>query len=86
LHVIVDFLRDISPSFTQETYDLITNNCNHFANTFAEFLTGKGIREDIVRLPEEVMSSAMGRMLVPVMESMQARLRSVEMESATARN
>ena len=27
-----DFLTEIKPRFTQETYDLIRNNCNNFSN------------------------------------------------------
>jgi hypothetical protein len=36
------------------TYDLIRNNCNHFANTICEYLTGHGIPNHIVDLPAMV--------------------------------
>lgn len=47
----MDFLKDISSRFTQETYHVFEHNCNNFTNECAHFLLGKGIPDDIVNLP-----------------------------------
>ena len=41
--VFEDFLREVHPKFTSTTYDIVSNNCNHFTNEAAEFLLGAGI-------------------------------------------
>lgn len=69
------YLRSISSQFTQATYDLINNNCNHFADTVCRFLTGHGIPESIVDLPRIVFSTPNGAMLRPMIESMQNNIR-----------
>ncbi|MCS4558913.1 C97 family peptidase, partial [Shewanella sp. C32] len=58
--VFEDYLRDISPRYTAETYRLLSHNCNNFSNEVAQFLVGAGIPDYILNLPAEVMSSPMG--------------------------
>lgn len=41
--MIRDFLEDVAPRFNAGTYDLLSNNCNTFADALCEFLVGKGI-------------------------------------------
>ena len=65
------FLRTINHQFTQSTYNLITNNCNNFADTICQFLTGHGIPTHIVDLPRIVFSTPGGAMLRPLIEGMQ---------------
>ena len=48
----MELLRDISPRFTAEKYNVITNNCNNFTNEIALLLIGEGIPKDIVDLPK----------------------------------
>jgi hypothetical protein len=50
--VFEDFLKEISPRFTSETYNLFTHNCNNFSNELAEFLLGEGIPSRIVDMPQ----------------------------------
>jgi hypothetical protein len=68
------YLRTISHQYTQQTYDLINNNCNNFCNTICSFLTGHGIPVHIVDLPRIVFSTPGGAMLRPMIEGMQNQI------------
>ena len=35
-------LDDLAPRYTQQTYNLLTHNCNHFCEELALLLTGGG--------------------------------------------
>ncbi len=48
-----------------QKYDLFKHNCNNFTDSFANFLIGKGIPEYISSMPQAVLDSPMGRMLLP---------------------
>ncbi|EKJ73276.1 hypothetical protein NXS19_008723 [Fusarium pseudograminearum] len=65
IDVIEEFLDSLRPIFTLEAYDLFHHNCNNFSDSFANFLLGKGIPEHIVKMPQAVLDSPMGRMLLP---------------------
>ncbi|KXH38258.1 PUL domain-containing protein [Colletotrichum salicis] len=65
MEVIEEFLDSLRPIFTAEAYDLWKHNCNNFSDSFSQFLLGKGIPEHIVKMPDAVLSSPMGRMLMP---------------------
>lgn len=65
------FLRSVNHQYTQRTYNLITNNCNNFADAVCQFLTGHGIPNHIVDLPRIVFSTPGGAMLRPMIEGMQ---------------
>ncbi|XP_047078525.1 desumoylating isopeptidase 1-like [Lolium rigidum] len=73
--VFEDYLRDIAPRYTAETYRLMTHNCNNFANEAAQFLVGAGIPGYILSLPNEVMSSPMGPLIMPMIQNLEASLR-----------
>ncbi|GJM87323.1 hypothetical protein PR202_ga03264 [Eleusine coracana subsp. coracana] len=73
--VFEDYLRDIAPRYTAETYRLLTHNCNNFSNEVAQFLVGVGIPEYILNLPSEVMSSPMGPLIMPMIQNLEATLR-----------
>uniref|UniRef100_A0A0E0LEK9 PPPDE domain-containing protein n=1 Tax=Oryza punctata TaxID=4537 RepID=A0A0E0LEK9_ORYPU len=51
--VFEDYLCDISPRYTAETYRLLSHNCNNFSNEVAQFLAGAGIPDYILNLPGE---------------------------------
>ncbi|TVU27725.1 hypothetical protein EJB05_19222 [Eragrostis curvula] len=74
--VFEDYLRDIAPRYTAETYRLLTHNCNNFSNEVAQFLVGAGIPDYILNLPNEVMSSPMGPLIMPMIQNLEATLRS----------
>ncbi|KAH8733746.1 PUL domain-containing protein [Ilyonectria robusta] len=65
IDVIEEFLDSLRPIFTLEAYDLFHHNCNNFSDSFSNFLVGKGIPEHISKMPQAVLDSPMGRMLLP---------------------
>lgn len=69
------YLRSISSQYTHMTYNLITNNCNNFADVICQYLTGHGIPSYIVDLPKIVFSTPAGAMLRPMIEGMQNNIR-----------
>jgi hypothetical protein len=73
--VFEDYLRDIAPRYTAETYRLMTHNCNNFSNEAAQFLVGAGIPDYILSLPQEVMSSPGGALIMPMIQNLEATLR-----------
>ncbi|CAM0942984.1 unnamed protein product [Alopecurus aequalis] len=75
VEVFEDYLRDIAPRYTAETYRLMTHNCNNFSNEAAQFLVGAGIPDYILSLPSEVMSSPGGAMIMPMIQNLEATLR-----------
>ncbi|CAL5401814.1 unnamed protein product [Camellia sinensis] len=66
---------DISPRYTAETYSLLTHNCNNFSNEVAQFLVGATIPDYSLNLPNEVMSSPMGAMILPMIQQLETTLR-----------
>lgn len=54
------YLQEISPRYTEESYSLLTHNCNNFSNEVAQFLVGATIPDYILNLPNEVMNSPGG--------------------------
>ena len=45
LEIFAEFLDGIRDQYTADTYNLVTNNCNHFSNAVAEFLAGVQVPE-----------------------------------------
>nr|CAB3451468.1 unnamed protein product [Digitaria exilis] len=81
--VFEDYLRDIAPRYTAETYRLLTHNCNNFSNEVAQFLVGSGIPDYILNLPNEVMSSPMGPLIMPMIQNLESTLRNNAAPQAT---
>ncbi|KAI7735667.1 hypothetical protein M8C21_005214 [Ambrosia artemisiifolia] len=69
------YLQEISPRYTQETYSLMTHNCNNFSNEVVQFLVGATIPDYILNLPNEVMSSPMGALIMPMIQNLETTLR-----------
>ncbi|KAK6286638.1 hypothetical protein POUND7_012817 [Theobroma cacao] len=69
------YLREISPRYTAETYSLLTHNCNNFSNEVAQFLVGSNIPDYILQLPNKVMSSPMGALLMPMIQNLETTLK-----------
>ncbi|KAF7548393.1 hypothetical protein G7Z17_g7069 [Cylindrodendrum hubeiense] len=65
MDVIEEFIDSLRPIFTIEAYDLFHHNCNNFSDSLSNFLVGKGIPEHIAKMPQAVLDSPMGRMLLP---------------------
>lgn len=73
--VFEEYLQEISPRYTVETYSLLHHNCNNFSNELAQFLVGCSIPEFILRLPDEVMNSPIGALLMPMTQQLETTLR-----------
>ena len=58
------WMRGVSHQFTMHTYDLFTNNCNHFTDSATRFLLpeSSGIPTRITEIPRIVMSTPLGSM------------------------
>lgn len=69
------YLQDISPRYTAETYRLLSHNCNNFSNEVAQFLVGTTIPDYILQLPNEVMSSPMGALILPMIQNIEATMK-----------
>lgn len=73
--VFEEFLVDIAPRFTMQTYHLLRHNCNNFSDEVAQFLVGEGIPSHILSLPDEVLSTPFGQQLMPMLSMMDAQMR-----------
>lgn len=74
--VFEEFLQEISPRYTAETYKLMSHNCNNFSNEIAQFLVGTSIPDYILELPNEVLGSPMGALLLPLIQNLESTMRS----------
>ncbi|KAI0023536.1 P-loop containing nucleoside triphosphate hydrolase protein [Xylariomycetidae sp. FL0641] len=70
LEVIVEYLESLRQIYTPQAYDLFRHNCNNFSNDLAIFLLGKGIPEHITNMPQAVLDSPFGKMLLPQLTQM----------------
>jgi len=70
------FLDTIRGRFTQQTYNLLTHNCNNFTDECAKFLLGgAGIPAHITGLPAELMATPIGAMMRPMIEGFEQNMR-----------
>ncbi|XP_044970561.1 uncharacterized protein KIAA0754-like [Hordeum vulgare subsp. vulgare] len=69
------FLQEMSPRYTPETYNLLTNNCNHFSNEVVKFLVGSTIPSYILDQPKEAMKSPIGALIMPMIQGLETTLR-----------
>ncbi|XP_072956051.1 uncharacterized protein [Typha angustifolia] len=74
--VFEEYLQEISPRYTAETYNLLRHNCNNFSNELAQFLVGATIPDYILSLPNDVMNSPMGALILPMIQRLETTLRS----------
>ncbi|EEE51122.1 hypothetical protein OsJ_31865 [Oryza sativa Japonica Group] len=73
--IFEDFLQDINPRYTPANYNLLSNNCNNFTNEAAQFLVGSAIPSYILELPNEVMNSPIGALILPMIQGLETSLR-----------
>ncbi|KAI3742034.1 hypothetical protein L1987_59713 [Smallanthus sonchifolius] len=76
------YLKEISPHYTQETYNIMTHNCNTFSNEVAQFLVGTSIPEYILNLPNEVQGSPLAPLMMPLIHNLEGTLRKGEVPEA----
>lgn len=60
-------VREMKPIFNRETYDIVTSNCNHFADRLCLFLTGRHLPEEVLRQPEYLLVSGTVRFAKPIL-------------------
>ena len=63
---VVEILKVLRPKFSETSYDLFKNNCNHFTEAVSQALLGKSIPEEISSLPSDFMNSPLGASLLPI--------------------
>jgi hypothetical protein len=69
------FVESVSAKYTEETYSLRTNNCNHFADEAGMYLCSKHIPDYITSLLADVLGTPLAPMITPVIERMERELR-----------
>ncbi len=52
--------------FGPNHYEILTNNCNHYTNEAAFFLTGKGCPDDVINMIPNMMTSPLGSFISPI--------------------
>lgn len=72
--VFHEYLQSVSHKYGPHTYNIVSNNCNNFADEIANFLTDKPIPEFITGLPEEALNTPLGQMFKPMLENMQSQM------------
>lgn len=63
------FLRSKVAEFNPATYDLQHHNCNHFSNAACQFLLGRNIPDDILYLPDAILSTPLGHLFKPMVDA-----------------
>ncbi|KAK0728093.1 PUL domain-containing protein [Lasiosphaeria miniovina] len=67
MDVIEEYMDSLREIYTVEAYDLWRHNCNNFSNDLSTFLLGKGIPGHITNMPQAVLDSPFGQMLLPML-------------------
>ena len=57
------FIATIVDDHTEENYDLMKNNCNHFSDKCSQFLLEKGIPVGVRDLPSDIMKTPVGKIV-----------------------
>mmetsp|Transcript_78310 Transcript_78310/g.227154 ORF Transcript_78310/g.227154 Transcript_78310/m.227154 type:complete len:408 (-) Transcript_78310:125-1348(-) len=61
---------------TAENYNLLSHNCNHYADDVAKFLlNGRGLPPEIVHIAEEALSTPRGQALRAIIENFERQMR-----------
>lgn len=69
------YLQEITPRYTAESYSLLAHNCNNFSSEITQFLVGNNIPDYILNLPNEVTSSPMGALIMPMIQNLETTLK-----------
>jgi hypothetical protein len=57
----------LSKKYTPASYDILTNNCNHFASEAVEFLCESRVPEAVMHVPKMLMNAPLVRLLRPLL-------------------
>eukprot|EP00850_Spirogloea_muscicola_P023562 SM000368S13745 [mRNA] locus=s368:3601:5515:+ [translate_table: standard] len=69
-----EFISEIGPRYTVQTYSLLRHNCNNFSDEVVQFLLGDGIPQHILQLPTDVLNTPVGALIVPMLEQFEKSL------------
>jgi hypothetical protein len=64
-------LADLSERYRPHHYNLVSNNCNHFANEFAELVCGAGAPTEVVGQAAALLRTPLGQMVEPWLRQME---------------
>lgn len=69
--VFEDYIEGLQQStFCGDKYDLVRHNCNNFSNELSNFLVGQSIPSYILDLPEEILSTPVGKAFLTLLEQL----------------
>ncbi|XP_026473815.1 uncharacterized protein LOC113377647 isoform X2 [Ctenocephalides felis] len=69
--VFLDYVLQLGDTtFKGSNYDLFKHNCNIFSDNLAQFLCGAKVPKYILDLPDQVLSTAVGSSLKPILEAL----------------
>lgn len=60
-------VNNLKPRFHRDTYDVITNNCNHFSDCVTVYLLGRHVPEEVMKQPQWLLQSKFVRVLRPIL-------------------
>ncbi|XP_050308459.1 uncharacterized protein LOC126744910 [Anthonomus grandis grandis] len=85
--VFFDYLSGLShTTFTAESYQLFSHNCNNFSEEIAQFLCGVSIPKYILELPNEVLNANLGGGIAALVGQLERSARPLEEESRQTTN
>lgn len=64
-------LAELAERYRPHHYNLISNNCNHFAHEFAEVLCGRGAPDDVVGQAAALLRTPIGQMVEPLLRQVE---------------
>jgi hypothetical protein len=70
LELFESYLSEINDRYNMNTYHILENNCNHFTNEILNFLTGQSLPDNILKQHEELNSTPLGQMILPMLQNM----------------
>ncbi|KAH9501898.1 uncharacterized protein LOC124497125 isoform X2 [Dermatophagoides farinae] len=73
-NLFLEYLFSMGEStFSPSSYQIFENNCNNFSNEIALFLTGNGIPDEILNLPNDFLSTPLGQTLQQYLNTLTIR-------------
>lgn len=60
-------VEQMKPLFHRDTYDVVTNNCNHFSDRVCVYLTGSHLPSEVLRQTEYLLASGAVRLAKPML-------------------
>merc|ERR1719498_2047763 len=63
------WLEGMREKYSAETYHLLNNNCNNFADDAGQFLCGKGVPDYVKNLPADFAATPLGAMMTPMIDN-----------------